>query len=98
MKLAADCIPCPDGCGEPWCSDCQMHYADCDCPGPHSEENMSDNLVVTSKAKARGKKHELRMSAEVIEVLSKNVAQQIDDAAAKAKAAGRKTIMAEDLA
>lgn len=37
VKYAADCIPCPD-CGEPWCEECEMHYADCDHPGPHSED------------------------------------------------------------
>jgi hypothetical protein len=126
-----------------------MHYADCACSGPHSEDEdgapqeeeaeapasrvpdvqavqgraggeaaarlrsseapegktltvkgvaVSENLIVTSKAKARGKSHDLRMSAEVIEKLSKDVEQKIDEAAGKAKAAGRKTIMAEDLA
>lgn len=33
---AADCPPCPD-CGEPWCDECQDHYADCHHPGPMSE-------------------------------------------------------------
>jgi len=51
-KLAADCIPCPDGCGEPWCSDCQMHYSDCDCPGPHSEEDDGASQKKTSEAPA----------------------------------------------
>ncbi len=37
IKFAAECQPCPDGCGEPWCPDCNDHYADCKCPGPHSE-------------------------------------------------------------
>jgi hypothetical protein len=38
IKFAADCPPCPD-CGEPWCEDCNQHYADCPCPGPmHAEE------------------------------------------------------------
>jgi len=26
--------PCLD-CGEPWCSECETHYADCSCAGPH---------------------------------------------------------------
>ena len=51
-KLAADCIPCPEGCGEPWCSDCQMHYADCDCPGPHSEDDDGASQKKTPKASA----------------------------------------------
>lgn len=37
IKFASDCPPCPM-CGEPWCTDCNMHYADCECPGPNSEE------------------------------------------------------------
>lgn len=36
VKFAADCPPCPD-CGEPWCDECEMHYADCNCLGPDSE-------------------------------------------------------------
>ena len=28
--------PCP-GCGERWCLKCDMHWADCSCPGPHEE-------------------------------------------------------------
>jgi len=38
VKFADECTECPD-CGEPWCNDCQDHYADCACPGPHSEED-----------------------------------------------------------
>ena len=30
---AGDCIPCGD-CGEPMCPVCDIHYADCQCPGP----------------------------------------------------------------
>lgn len=40
MKLAADCIPCPDGCGEPWCPDCRVHYADCSCAGPFPLDDL----------------------------------------------------------
>jgi hypothetical protein len=54
MKLAVDCIPCPDGCGEPWCSDCQMHYADCACPGPHSEEEDGAPQEEAAEAPAGG--------------------------------------------
>lgn len=36
VKYACECIPCKL-CGEPWCADCGDHYADCECPGPHSE-------------------------------------------------------------
>lgn len=38
MKLAAECQPCRL-CGEPWCRECRMHYADCKHPGPHSEDD-----------------------------------------------------------
>ena len=58
---------------------------------------MSDTLVVTSKVKALAKGMELRTSDGAIVELSKLVAQKIEEAAGKAKAAGRKTIMAEDL-
>jgi hypothetical protein len=33
VKYAHDFELCPD-CGEPWCDECQAHYADCDHPGP----------------------------------------------------------------
>ena len=59
---------------------------------------MSEILVVTSKVKALAKEKDLRTSEGAIEGLSKMVAQKMDEAAEKAKAAGRKTIMAEDLA
>jgi len=36
VKYADECIPCPD-CGEPYCEECNAHYADCAHPGPHSE-------------------------------------------------------------
>lgn len=36
VKFASDCIPCPD-CDEPWCEDCNDHYADCKRLGPDSE-------------------------------------------------------------
>lgn len=37
VVFASDCEPCPD-CGEPICPKCKDHYAECACPGPHSEE------------------------------------------------------------
>jgi histone H3/H4 len=57
---------------------------------------MSDILVVTSKVKALGKVLELRTSAEAIEKLSQIVELKYNEAAEKAKAANRKTVMAED--
>ncbi len=34
---AADCKEC-DCCGEPVCPICDVHYAECDCPGPTQDE------------------------------------------------------------
>lgn len=36
VKYAHECRPCVM-CGEPWCDDCDDHYADCECLGPNSE-------------------------------------------------------------
>ena len=36
VVFAHDCEPC-EMCGEPVCAKCNDHYADCECPGPHSE-------------------------------------------------------------
>lgn len=36
IKFASECEECPD-CGEPWCDECEEHYAECDCPGPDSD-------------------------------------------------------------
>ena len=41
FKLSADCPPC-ETCGEPWCPDCEEHYAECKCPGPHSYMDEKD--------------------------------------------------------
>lgn len=41
VKLAADCSAC-ECCGEPWCDDCQAHFADCECPGPHWEPEADE--------------------------------------------------------
>jgi hypothetical protein len=38
VVFADECRPC-DMCGEPYCDFCDAHYADCDCPGPHSDED-----------------------------------------------------------
>lgn len=39
VKYAHDCRPC-SACGDPWCDDCNTHYADCNCIGPHEAEEM----------------------------------------------------------
>ena len=100
MKLAAECVPCPDGCGEPWCPDCQVHYADCDCPGPHSEGVImaaSDPLVVTSRVEAIISALDMRSNEEFLTELSLKVRGIIEQAVAKAKTADRKTLKVEDL-
>jgi hypothetical protein len=33
VAFAADMIEC-ECCGEPFCPECNDHYADCECPGP----------------------------------------------------------------
>jgi len=38
FKFAHECVECPD-CGEPWCEDCEMHYAGCHCVGPSNLED-----------------------------------------------------------
>ena len=37
IVFASDCFECPM-CGEPVCPLCKVHYFECDCPGPDSEE------------------------------------------------------------
>ena len=41
VVYADDCFACPM-CGEPICPICKEHYAECECPGPSSEE-LSDH-------------------------------------------------------
>lgn len=38
VVYASDCKLC-DMCEEPVCAYCETHYADCECPGPHSDED-----------------------------------------------------------
>lgn len=44
IKFADDCKPCPN-CGEPFCEQCQAHYADCQCIRPSSAEDEGWKLV-----------------------------------------------------
>ncbi len=37
VVYAHDCKDC-DMCGEQVCQKCEMHYAECDCPGPTQED------------------------------------------------------------
>lgn len=56
VVLASDCITCPD-CGEPWCLNCEQHYADCTCPGPH-QDDMYDYRTYRGRLQARLKPEE----------------------------------------
>lgn len=37
VRCAADMLECED-CGEPFCPECNTHYADCDCIGPTEDD------------------------------------------------------------
>jgi hypothetical protein len=37
---AADMVEC-ECCGEPYCPECDTHYADCECIGPHEDEAIT---------------------------------------------------------
>lgn len=37
VVFANDCLACED-CGEPLCTECNTHYADCTCPGPTQDD------------------------------------------------------------
>jgi len=37
VAFAADMLEC-ECCGEPFCPECNDHYADCECPGPTQDE------------------------------------------------------------
>ena len=64
---------------------------------PSSSSSETDVLIVASKLKQYIKdKHDLSTSADVMEVLSHAVRRLSDQASAKAKAEGRKTLMSRD--
>jgi len=44
VKFAHDCVECKT-CGEPWCKEHQLHYADCPCPGPHQEDEFEYKTI-----------------------------------------------------
>lgn len=59
--------------------------------------NEEEILIVASKLKQYIKdKHDMNTSANVMEILSKIVRRHTDDAAAKARSEGRKTVMDRD--
>jgi len=51
VVFADDCKPC-DMCGEPVCHTCQVHYAECDCPGP-TQDDMYEYEVIDGVMMAR---------------------------------------------
>ncbi|OGH59253.1 MAG: hypothetical protein A3G34_02940 [Candidatus Lindowbacteria bacterium RIFCSPLOWO2_12_FULL_62_27] len=59
---------------------------------------MAEVLVVTSKIKKLIKEQGMRTSADVIEALSQMVEAKAKEAVERAKAAGKKTVQASDLA
>jgi len=56
-----------------------------------------DDLVVKSKAREYVKTKGIRISGDVFEALSRNIASDLDSAITRAKNNGRKTIKAFDL-
>ena len=47
IKFADECPPC-EACGEPWCEEHQMHYADCPCIGPSNAEDYGEIIKLNS--------------------------------------------------
>jgi len=43
VMCAADMLEC-EACGEPFCPECNAHYADCDCIGP-TEDDVTQKMV-----------------------------------------------------
>ena len=59
---------------------------------------MAENLVVTSKVKKVVKELGMRTAGDAIEALSAMVEAKVKEGVEKAKAAGKKTVQASDLA
>jgi len=56
-----------------------------------------DDLVVKSKIREYAKTKDIRLSGEVFDALTKNVAANLDVAIVRAKENGRKTVKGYDL-
>ena len=41
IKYAFECEPCPL-CEEPWCAECELHYFECNHPGPDSDPDEEE--------------------------------------------------------
>lgn len=56
VVFAYDCEPC-EMCGEPVCPECHVHYADCECPGPHQDDLFEyseiDGVLFATSTKER---------------------------------------------
>lgn len=52
VVLAADCAAC-EYCGELVCAQCQEHYADCSCPGPHQDDEYEYRVGASGKLEAK---------------------------------------------
>ncbi len=57
---------------------------------------MTELLVVASKVKDAIKAEEMNTASDAVDALSEKVAKMVKDAAARAKANGRKTVRPED--
>ena len=44
VVFAYDCFPC-DCCEEAVCPHCEVHYADCPCPGPMQEDEYEYKTI-----------------------------------------------------
>lgn len=44
VVMACECPAC-EMCGEPVCLVCQDHYADCECPGPHQDDEYEYHIL-----------------------------------------------------
>jgi hypothetical protein len=44
VVYAHDCEAC-DMCEEPVCPKCEVHYADCPCPGPHQDDEYEYQTI-----------------------------------------------------
>ena len=44
VRYAHECEVC-EMCEEPWCPTCNEHYAECDCPGPHQDDEFEYETI-----------------------------------------------------
>lgn len=70
---AADMLEC-EACGEPWCPECEAHYGECECIGPHQDDlyeyrQISGQLQAKPKnlAHANGKRFKEHKRARTVQ-------------------------------